>query len=76
MNAQEFVEKRMMRGDLDYLHKMGFEVKLVRNENKRFDVEYMTHIIQGNNIEIISTPYQLEQVVKILRMAERLRRNK
>lgn len=74
MTEQEWIEQKMMEGDIKYLQKRGFIVKLVPNTNERFDVPYMTHIIQGNNCEIVSTPYRLEQVVNVLKMAERLRR--
>lgn len=72
MTEQEWIEQKMMGGDIKYLQKRGFIVELVPNTNERFDVPYMTHLIQGNHTEIISTPYHLEQVVNVLKMAERL----
>ena len=76
MTEQEYIELRLMDSDIKYIQKRGLIVKLVPNTNERFDVPYMTHIIQGNHTEIISTPYHLEQIVNVLKMAERARRNK
>lgn len=68
MTVEEWLEKRCVKPDIDYLKKCGFEIEIVKNEDTRFNSEYKVFVGDGKDLCIFSSPYHLEQAVNIIKM--------
>jgi hypothetical protein len=68
MTVEEWLEKRCVKTDIDYLKKCGFEIEIVKNEDTRFNSEYFVYVSDGKTTEIFRRPYDLERVVEIIKM--------
>ena len=68
MTVEEWLEKRCVKPDIDYLKKCGFEIEIVKNEDTRFNSEYFVWISDGKRTERLSSPYHIEQAVEIIKM--------
>lgn len=68
MTKEEWLEKRCVKTDIDYLKKCGFEIEIEKNEDTRFNSEYKIFVSDGKRTEIFHRPYDIEQAVEIIKM--------
>lgn len=77
MTQEEWIEENFVKPDLDYLKKCGFEIEIKKNDNITLNSEYKFYVWDGKDCCIFSSPYKLEQAVKIIKMYRSLtKRNK
>lgn len=68
MTKEEWLEKRCVKPDIDYLKKCGFEIEIVKNEDTRFNSEYFVYVSDGKRTEIFRRPYDIERMVNVIIM--------
>lgn len=77
MTKQEWIKKRFIQSDLDYLVKCGFEVSVEENDNRYYpDQEYMVVITADNFSERIHNMRHLEVIVDVIKQYKRMSRGK
>lgn len=73
MTKEEWIEENFVKPDIDYLKKCGFEIEIKKNDNSKYKV----FVWDEKDCCIFSSPYDLEQAVKIIKMYRGLtKRNK
>lgn len=66
MTSNEWLEKRFVKSDFEYLKKCGFEVEIVDSKDEKS--EYSLKIFDGEWTEILANPYTIEQVARVIKM--------
>lgn len=66
MTSNEWLEKRFVKSDFEYLKKCGFEVEIVDSKDEKS--EYSLKIFDGEWTEILANPYTIEQAVRVIKM--------
>lgn len=73
MTVEKWIKENFVKPDIDYLIKCGFEIEIKKNDNSKYKV----FVWYGKDFCIFSSPYDLEQAVKIIKMYRGLtKRNK